>query len=67
MARDEVAGGHGSVEADAGPAGRAVRLDAAAVRLEVELRVLACYAALDRKALRLRDVLLNADTRDGLS
>lgn len=67
MARDKVAGGHGAVETDAGAAGRAVGLDAAAVRLEVELRVLARDAALDRKALWLRDVCLHADSPETAS
>lgn len=47
MAGDLVARGHGAVEADAVAAGGAVGGDAAAVGLEVALRVLAGNAALD--------------------
>ena len=58
MAGHEISGRHGAVEADAGASRGAVGLDAPAVRLEIELRVLARNAALDCIALRLRNGLL---------
>lgn len=59
MPGNKVAGGHGAVKADAGATRRAVRLDAAGVRLKVQLRILTRDPALDGIALWLPDRLLN--------